>query len=697
MAKLEWTNSNSMMGLKVTQITSKATGKTYPIAIGLPHSYDHAADKSYPVIYTTDAEGRIHGCTEVTRALGLTGDCAEVIMVGVYNPAHGSREEDLTPNKITRPERHASDAVYETSGQAPAFHQFFKEELIPAIEADFRTSDQRIYFGHSLGGLFGLYALHQDDDPFTDYLISAPSVWWNDREILQGDGPNRKDPTMVYLNVGEFEQIPPGLPQDIMDLFPEDVRTRDAEARMVEGMIETFTYLKAQPNIEVYGFISEGAPHMTAGAETFSGPAYWLPEAEALEETRLFRRAWSYFCKAEDVAQPGHYMAREFFGEQVIVTRDKAGDLHALSNVCRHRAGPIMDEGAGEAKTLKCRYHRWTYSLDGQLRGAPDFPEFDTSTCRLPEYHVAEWGPFIFVALDDPGQPLDEALGPILDWASNYNLGSLQHSHRSSFVIDCNWKAFVENSLEVYHVQTIHPILWASSSLDHYTITTDAPLVARQLSYSRDMREGSDSLSDESVQKLLRALSPAQPGLTDDEANISQFINFYPGFILNLHPDHVNTVWAEPAGPDQTRVTMDYWFPESRAAKGRVARWLRNKLDPMLTDAAAAPMPDTDAMAGEELPGWLSPLIPLLANLTAENRRNPVSRFLRDHIGAELARALTIYYTDLTLREDMGIARDTQRNLKSSAYKFGNLVPARENAVHHFQNYVRHMVGVDET
>ncbi len=419
-------------------------------------------------------------------------------------------------------------------------------------------------------------------------------------------------------------------------------------------------------------------------AETFAGEAYWSPQAAALEEEHIFKKSWLYFCKAADVADPGHYAARQVCDQSIVVTRDRDGTLRALSNVCLHRAGPIMEEGHGKAASLTCRYHRWAYGLDGALRAAPDFPELDPTPCRLPEFQVAEWGPFIFIALEDPGQTLEEALGPVLDWAENYEIEKLAHSYSSSFIMQCNWKAFVENSLEAYHVPTIHPILWASTALEHYRTTVEAPLITRQTSSQDDMRE-EYGLADPALQALLKAVAPPLPKLTTEEQKISQFINLFPTFILNLNTDHVNTVWAEPLDADHTRITLDYWFlPErARPPQSRFGKWLRRTLDSSLTKAAEGPMPDTDAMAKDDGGVVQSALFWLLQH----------SGLLRKAVGAELARYLTLYYTDLTLREDMGIARDTQRNLKSGAYQYGRLVPAHENALHHFQNYVRRMIN----
>src|SRR5215218_6504022 len=98
---------------------------------------------------------------------------------------------------------------------------------------------------------------------------------------------------------------------------------------------------------------------------------YADPALERVERDRIFRRVWHYIGRTEQVAATGSYVAADAGGVPVLVTRDRAERLHAFVNVCRHRGSILVDDGEGRRETLQCRYHCWTYDLDGSLRAAP--------------------------------------------------------------------------------------------------------------------------------------------------------------------------------------------------------------------------------------------------------------------------------------------------------------------------------------
>src|SRR5205823_3122992 len=106
----------------------------------------------------------------------------------------------------------------------------------------------------------------------------------------------------------------------------------------------------------------------------------------------------------------------EVAGEPLLVVRDGDGVLRAFFNVCRHRAAPLLSEPCGTATKLRCPYHGWTYDLAGRLRGTPEFDgvaDFRREDNGLVPVAVAEWGPLVFVNLDQPEQPLAEYLAPL--------------------------------------------------------------------------------------------------------------------------------------------------------------------------------------------------------------------------------------------------------------------------------------------
>ncbi len=112
-------------------------------------------------------------------------------------------------------------------------------------------------------------------------------------------------------------------------------------------------------------------------ASTIPARLYIDPEYLTLEEQRVFGRTWQLVGRADQVAESGQYITAQIGPEEIVVVRD--GDtLRAFHNICLHRAGPVA-QGCGKRQTLQCRYHGWTYRLDGSLLRAPEMERPATS------------------------------------------------------------------------------------------------------------------------------------------------------------------------------------------------------------------------------------------------------------------------------------------------------------------------------
>ena len=152
-----------------------------------------------------------------------------------------------------------------------------------------------------------------------------------------------------------------------------------------------------------------------SSAATIPSSWYRDPHVLSLEQDRIFAKTWQLVGHSEQVSLPGDYFTCVVADEPLVVTRGNDGSLHAFSNVCRHRAGPVA-RGAGHRKALMCGYHGWTYSLEGQLLTTPEWDGvrcFEKEAQNLPAARVETWGPFLFVCLDSTTPPLAEVLGSI--------------------------------------------------------------------------------------------------------------------------------------------------------------------------------------------------------------------------------------------------------------------------------------------
>jgi phenylpropionate dioxygenase-like ring-hydroxylating dioxygenase large terminal subunit len=197
-------------------------------------------------------------------------------------------------------------------------------------------------------------------------------------------------------------------------------------------------------------------------ARGLSLPAAWYtdPAIATRERDRIFRRAWQYVGRTEQVERVGDYFTGVAGDVPIVVVRGPAG-LRAFVNVCRHRRHEVMS-GAGHRQTLQCPYHAWTYDLDGSLRAAPRSehePDFDRAELALLPARVATWGPFVFATPDPDALPFERVLGdlPGTVEASGVDLARLTFAGRETWTTDANWKVIVENFLECYHCPFRHP------------------------------------------------------------------------------------------------------------------------------------------------------------------------------------------------------------------------------------------------
>ncbi len=185
---------------------------------------------------------------------------------------------------------------------------------------------------------------------------------------------------------------------------------------------------------------------------------YHGEDAFRTDRAQVLRRTWQFVGHETMAPRPGDYLAEAIGGAPVMVVRKADGDLAAFHNVCRHRAGPLVDDGVGNCgEAFVCRYHGWRYALDGRLRSATDFGAaegFDPRQYGLFPARVETWRGLVFVNLDLDAAPLAQTLAPL---AASAALPAHPLVERRSHALACNWKTYVENYLEGYHLPLVHP------------------------------------------------------------------------------------------------------------------------------------------------------------------------------------------------------------------------------------------------
>jgi nitrite reductase/ring-hydroxylating ferredoxin subunit len=184
---------------------------------------------------------------------------------------------------------------------------------------------------------------------------------------------------------------------------------------------------------------------MTASDASLPTDWYTNPDAFSQERRTLFAREWQMIGRADQLAAPGAYICANLAGWPVFVLRDEAGTLGAFRNACRHQNLPVLDNGAGTAKLLRCRFHGWTYDFTGAFLSAPPMvgpPDPAAPDHHLQPFGVAEWRGLVFVnpdpAAESPAAALDALVpdkeAPLDRW--NFH-------GETSVDINCNWKVLV--------------------------------------------------------------------------------------------------------------------------------------------------------------------------------------------------------------------------------------------------------------
>jgi p-cumate 2,3-dioxygenase subunit alpha len=184
----------------------------------------------------------------------------------------------------------------------------------------------------------------------------------------------------------------------------------------------------------------------------------------AREQRAIFDRCWLYVGHVSEIPEAGDFQSRTVAGRPLIMWRGHDGVVRVFLNACRHRGAQLCRVDEGNARGMSCFYHAWTYASDGRLSGLPDKdgygPEFDRDRFGLHSpSRVDEYRGFVFCNYDDAGPSLPEYLGRAREYIDlvadqSPEMEIVDGVHEYS--MDANWKLFIENSLDGYHLLPLH-------------------------------------------------------------------------------------------------------------------------------------------------------------------------------------------------------------------------------------------------
>jgi choline monooxygenase len=291
-------------------------------------------------------------------------------------------------------------------------------------------------------------------------------------------------------------------------------------------------------------------------AEGMPPEAYYDPAFYRREVDTIFTRSWILVGREDRLAAGGDYFTIDFAGLQLVLVRDLEGTLRAFSNSCRHRGARLL-EGSGRCRGVVCPYHAWTYGLDGTLRTARGMEQtigFRTEDYPLVALRVATWGGFVFVCADPAAPPLDATLGDLASLLAPYRFEDMRSARRLEFDVKCNWKAWVENFMEGYHIPTVH-----RRTISKFK-AINVPQTRGRGEYDLiwERHPGTLALLDGDA-----GFAPIE-SLEGETAEGSRFAIVYPNAMIAMTIDAMWSFECHPTGAETSRVVLTSCFPKSR-------------------------------------------------------------------------------------------------------------------------------------
>ena len=273
---------------------------------------------------------------------------------------------------------------------------------------------------------------------------------------------------------------------------------------------------------------------------------YTLPDITAHEMDRIFASEWLCAGRADELPNPGDYMAFECGAQPLIIIRGADGALSARSNICRHRMMRLV-EGRGNTRKFTCPYHAWTYNLEGQLVGAAYMDRttcFNKSDIQLPAVRCEEYLGWIYVCLDPDVEPVAHMLADLTEKILPYNMQDYVTIFTEDHVWDTNWKCLTENFMEGYHLPVAH----------RDTVGGHFPVEETRFDERGSFPHFTSQLFVKTGTAPVGTAHPDNTSLTGKWRNISVMPTVFPSHMYVLAPDHLWYLALQPDGPGRTRI-----------------------------------------------------------------------------------------------------------------------------------------------
>jgi choline monooxygenase len=307
-----------------------------------------------------------------------------------------------------------------------------------------------------------------------------------------------------------------------------------------------------------------------------SMPPRIYSSAEVLDHEieNIFKKEWICIGRTSEIPEKGDYLSADILDQPVFAIRQDDQSIKVFANVCAHRCAKLLD-GCGKTNQIICPYHAWSYKSDGQLIAAPYMDktvDFKVEDYRLKEVHWEIWQGFIYVSLNENAEPVSSRLSEFEKIIEQYQVENYVHGFSCDVIWPANWKCFVENYMDAYHIFKVH-----KETFGKYGSVTDITT----------MHEGNDYFTYHLVDvgSIAEYQHDAAVGVAHpDNDHMDEFWRrqtllgcVFPAHTMQLQPDMLWYVCVQPHGVDQFRMRWTVSFPpEVLASQDNPQKYIDN-------------------------------------------------------------------------------------------------------------------------
>jgi len=308
---------------------------------------------------------------------------------------------------------------------------------------------------------------------------------------------------------------------------------------------------------------------------------YTNKEYTLIERKKLFEDKWTIIGAASSLPNIGDAKPFDLLGLPLLIVRNKKNKIKVFHNVCSHRGLKLVSKPGNIKNVIRCPYHSWSYTSDGDLVATPHIGgmnkhqslKFKKSNSNLKEIRSYVWLDLIMVNINNNEIPFEKYIKPLSDRWSEFwpekDRKLIKHANDFGYfklTAKCNWKFAIENYCESYHLPWVHPGLNSYSKIeDHYHIQGLPNRFAGQgtVVYNPKLKG--------------KKKFPCFPNWPKNKEHIAEYVALFPNVMLGIHKDHYYAYWLEPVNHEHTLEHMEIYYVGEEAAESKKYKSLRKQ------------------------------------------------------------------------------------------------------------------------